>query len=158
MTTANQLAGIINPATGQIYDANAPSGSVIQVVTDTTGNTGTTTSTSYIDDGLEVTITPSSASNRIVVIVHSGCSVAGGYAYFRIRETTTNTTVAEAPHGNFSNGSPQQLEGVHLVGVFQLSNTSAKTFKLQGANSGGTRYINYGNDSSPTMVVMEISA
>jgi hypothetical protein len=84
--------------------------------------------------------------------------MAGGYAYFRIMETTTSTSIAEVPHGNFSNGSPQQLEGVHLIGVFQPADTSAKTFKLQGSNSGGTRYVNYGNNSKPTMVVMEISA
>ena len=62
------------------------------------------------------------------------------------------------PWGNFSS-SPQQLQGLNLTGYYTNSNTSTKTFKLQGKNntgsSGKTRYINYMTGAN--MILMEIT-
>jgi hypothetical protein len=55
--------------TGQVPDANAPSGSVIQVVQGSLASgTWSTTSGSFVDTGLVANITPSSTSNKVLVI------------------------------------------------------------------------------------------
>jgi hypothetical protein len=62
--------------TGVIPDANAPSGSVIQVVQTVKSDTFSSTSSSLTEvTGLNVSITPSSTASKILVT----CSVAIGY-------------------------------------------------------------------------------
>ena len=46
-----------------------PTGSVLQVVQATTSTKASTTSTSYADTGLTASITPSSSSNKVLVII-----------------------------------------------------------------------------------------
>jgi hypothetical protein len=66
LPNANIEAVAASKLTGQVADANAPSGSVIQVVsTNYTTRTVISQTTSVIDiTGMSVTITPSSASNK----------------------------------------------------------------------------------------------
>jgi len=139
---------------GNISFEDADGGSVIQTVTAGSNTTGTSTSTSYVSDGLIVNITPNSASNKLLVYCFSGCSVSNGYAYFRLEETTTDTILTVAPWGNFS-GSPQQLNTFTLLGEFQPSSVTQYTFDLYGQASGGTRYINY--SCTPRIIVQEIA-
>ena len=56
---------------GVIPDANAPSGSVVQVVSAYTGNTTSTSSTSPIDTDLSASITPNSSNNKIIILLNA---------------------------------------------------------------------------------------
>ncbi len=131
-------------------------GTVIQVAQGTGSGGATSTSTSYIDDGLEVSLTPKKVGNRIVIMVQSGCSVANGYAYFRILEAVSGQAVhaGEIPWGNFS-GSPQQLSGLNILASYLVPDLSARTFKLQGKCTAGIRYLNY--SANGLIVAMEIA-
>jgi hypothetical protein len=53
------------------------SGAVVQVVGATTSTTVSTTSASYVDSGLTVTITPTSASNKVMLFVSSAFDLNG---------------------------------------------------------------------------------
>ena len=153
------MALILSGDTGPsfVQSAAMPTGSVIQVQYSVGGSSGTSTSTTYVDDGLNVSITPKFSTSKIFVTCTTGCSTAGTWSFFQIWESTTSTQVAEAPWGNFS-GSPQQLNGLTLSGWFTPGNTSAKTFKLQGRNSGAgqTRYLNYDQPAVMNITAMEI--
>ena len=61
-------------ASGAITDALLPAGSVLQVVESNMSGDGifSTASTSYVDVGLSATITPTSASSKILVSLNTG--------------------------------------------------------------------------------------
>jgi len=52
--------------------AALPTGSVLQVVNSVFNSTFTTSSTSYVDTGFTATITPTSATSRILILFNSG--------------------------------------------------------------------------------------
>lgn len=140
----------------QIADLVPNAGSVAQVqrYQDASAGSGTSTSTSYVDDGVSISITPKFPNSILFVTCTSGSSISGGYGYFRILESVSSTVVQEIPFGNFSS-SPQWLLGFTLGGWYTPSNTTQRTFKLQGKTTAGTRYVNY--YVRPTISVMEIA-
>jgi len=145
-------------ATAAIPSSKIGTGAVVQVVTGSMSGSGTSTSSSYVDDG-SLSITPLLSSSLIVVICQTACSTSGDWSFFKIVESVGNTTVVlDVPCGNFS-ASPQQLQGLNLTGYYTNASTSSKTFKLQGRNNTGgagrTRYINYMTGSN--MILMEIA-
>ena len=161
MGTLNLSNGVSLSGTGSVYSnsadswGDAPAGTVIQVQTyqSATQGSGTSTSTSYVDDGVEVSITPLRSDSKLYFVCHSSSSIASGYGYFRVLETVSSTEW-EIPWGNFS-GSPQWLMEFSISGVYSPGNTTTRTFKLQGKCSAGTRYKNY--NIKPNIVVMEIA-
>jgi len=66
--------------TGTIAAARLPAGSVLQVIQVSYGTQATSTSTTYADTGLSASITPSSASSKILVLVTQGVNPVGGAA------------------------------------------------------------------------------
>jgi hypothetical protein len=67
------LIPLASAVTGTLPDASAPSGSVIQVVSVMNTTYQTSSSSTYADTGLSASITPTSASNRVLVL----CSLNG---------------------------------------------------------------------------------
>ena len=87
--TSDSIASLAaTKLTGTIPDANAPSGSVIQVVQGTTSTDVGISSLSYVDIGLSASITPSSSSSKILIIVT--CSADAIRASNGITESFTN--------------------------------------------------------------------
>jgi hypothetical protein len=91
LPNANIEAVAASKLTGQVPDANAPSGSVIQVVQAhiTTGTA--TTSQSYVDTAITASITPISSSNKILVLIshnyyiaRNGVGLPYGDCFFRL--------------------------------------------------------------------------
>jgi hypothetical protein len=137
-------------ATGMKWAAAAGGGKVLQVVTGTLGSAYTTTSTSYSDIGLSATITPSSASSRILVITTHNTSLNGSGGNFGgyINLLRTSTSIQEIL-------KYQQQNGYHdgpftMAWVDSPSTTSATTYKTQGkvyvsatwaVNTAGTQII-----------------
>ena len=120
-------------------------GTVLQVVKQL-GASGspTSNSTSYVDEGIEATITPKFNNSIILVHAMTGDSNSGGYSHYRVRNITDNVNVANVPCGNFS-ASPQWLVGVTLVGAYVVNSTTARTFRVEGKThtSSSTRYQRY---------------
>ena len=151
---------------GVIPDANAPSGSVIQVVQ---GSTATEVSTNtrnvYIDTGLSATITPTSASNRILVLVNQvywQSNPSGATIYGHIRLLRNNTQImSPSASENVVGGSINEFGFRQSWSVVDSPNTtSALTYKTQGwiqEPSGSLLIINR-NSSTATIILMEIAA
>lgn len=167
ITSDNITSLAASKLTGQVADANAPSGSVVQVLQYRFTSTFSTLSTSFVDvTGFELTITPSSSSNKILVQVsleafHSAlqqdeyrilrngsdpASISGGRLWFSTGYYGSGTS---APGSTVFLDSP--------------SSTSALTYKLQArSRHGSTTYIGYDwNADSPsgchTLTLMEIA-
>jgi hypothetical protein len=164
-----------NKLTGQVPDANAPSGSVIQVVSVFKNDTFSSTSASptWTDvTGLSVSITPTSSSNKILVL----CAInIGSNVDSLIRLVRDSTPVGNGSGGNIQ-GIGQTAPGPGADLIYQPfcfatsfldspATTSATTYKIQGANSGGggTLWINRRSIEASFIVssqitVMEIAA
>ena len=161
-----------------------PAGSVLQVVSATKTDTLSTSSTSYTDiTGLSVSITPTSASSKILIIysVNVGWDEYRGLQLRLMRDSTaicigdaagsrtrsSNTTFADTTW-TFSTRAMWCLSNNFLDSP---STTSATTYKLQigaiGEVDGTNVYVNrsstdgdssvYGRTAS-TITVMEIAA
>jgi hypothetical protein len=134
--------------------AAMPIGSVLQVVQTVKSDTFTTTSSSYVDvTGLSVTITPTSASNRILVLYSSTMgTISGQYSCaMRLVRNSTAIYVGDAAGSRTRASSLSwsdigtQLDTVPVNGIFLDSpaTTSATTYKLQVLSGySETVYIN----------------
>ena len=148
--------------------AGAAAGQVIQVVTATDGTARNSTSSSFVtlSNTLSVSITPSSASNKILVMVDGGSRSSGDdvYVISTIYRGATNL-------GNSSGGLGTSNSGIDAVGggsgMFAMhildspNTTSSITYQAYFRNlgSGGTFYINNNRAntaSTSSITVMEI--
>ena len=128
-------------------------GKVLQVVQTVLDTTTSTTSTSHVDiSGLSLSITPSSASNKVFILVDMALgestannlvawnlvrgSTALGFGATSATYQQTGVAINELSTGG--NGllkqSTQYLDSP--------STTSATTYKIQWRTSGGTIYLN----------------
>jgi hypothetical protein len=144
------------------WAAPAGGGKVLQVVQDeeTTGVSSSTAT--YVDTGLSVTITPSSVSSKVLILVNGTCTKTDGNqnTLLNIRLQRDATTA-------------QQLTGYHFYtystalrfrGMFNgayldsPATTSAITYKIQ-INAGGNHSSVTACDSgTSTIIAMEIGA
>jgi hypothetical protein len=154
-----------------------PAGSVLQVVSTTKTDTFSTTSTSPVDvTGLSVSITPSSATSKILITgsVCYGISVVGYLMGFLLVRNSTSICIADAA-GNRSRWTfgSQGFTGAETSPFAPINfldspaTTSATTYKIQAqAESPQTLYVNRGSESdgdlpitgrfTSTITVMEI--
>jgi hypothetical protein len=166
---ANATAGtntITLPAkTGTIL-TTASAGSVLQVVNATYATLVSSVSATFADVGLSATITPSSASNKILCIVDiNGCSSYTSTTGLGLRLVRTSTTIL-----TFESIAAYVSTGLNLATGSSSTNyldspatTSATTYKIQfsNASAAGTVYVNnylISSGTNSTMTLMEIAA
>ncbi len=138
------LVPLASKVAGVLPDANAPSGSVIQVVSATKTDKASTTSMSPVDvAGLSVTITPTSAANRILVITNINY---GGfdnmYGAFYVLRGASNMVVGTYPTGaqtaaTIGIGMPTDRWKTATAAHTHLDSpntTNATTYKVQFAS------------------------
>ena len=157
-------------ATGLKWAA-AAGGKILQVVYASYGTQVTVASTTYTDTGLSATITPSSASNKILIMAaQNGYSTRNntdmGFGLRLLRDSTQIFAPALSNYGSayISVGGATQAGILALVPVDYLDSpntTSAITYKIQGraqttANSG-TVYFQESNNSTSTIILMEVA-
>jgi len=132
-------------------------GKVLQIVEGDYTTQVSTTSTSYVTAGLSQSITPSSSSNKILVVasVLAHCVSGGGAKYALYKDDTTLI-------GNdryFSSSSGSQTGVMHLMCLHSPSTTSSVTYGayVSAVPGGGTAYAQYSGYGSRIML-MEIAA
>ena len=147
------------------------SGHVVQIQTaQVGGGSGQSTSTSYVDTGLSVSITPKFATSKILVITNQSVGAtkhstsSNARVDIKLFETGSGTIIADGRYlgtdyqtsGNFSIYHNQH-------GVFQCSNTNQLTFKSQvrpaNANSDSANAVFYGwyTGTDHNIIAMEIA-
>jgi len=157
-----------------VSDISVTNGGILQVVSTTKTDTFTSTSGTYVDiTGLSLSITPNSASNKILVLanvvtavdIDRGCFVrlvrdstaigVGDTAGNRVRSTTACVTVAtDAGGGNLTFNQ-------NINFLDSPATTSSTTYKIQGMvnlSSPSTFYVNrMGNDADATTRFRSVS-
>jgi hypothetical protein len=136
-------------------------GKILQVVEATTTTTATTTSGTYADTNLTATITPSSATSKVLVLVSqhvggNGVSQVTTSVNLRIMRDATAIWTS-APVMNL--GTNPQLHQYNLrVSPMILDSpatTSAVTYKTQYASGSGTSAVNYYGPSH--IILLEVA-
>ena len=147
----------------KISDLGLPAGSVLQVVTATDSTTRTTTSTSYVtaSNTLSVTITPSSASNKIFVIASTTARVNQQSFLTLFRGDTNIGSSSEGMIELYFATSAASLtdsrSGVTMSILDSPNTTSATTYQVYiKTTSGNTIWINH-NDTKGSITAFEIA-
>jgi len=166
------------PDINSTLDTTGRAGNVLQVKQSTYTGVFSTSSSTFVDTGLSVSITPSSTSSKILVTVSLGSFANSGRyqrALMNIVRDSTNVLIGDARTGVectacvAPRASDANYAQIPLAFSFldSPSTTSATTYKAQasrGADSG-TVYLNgnagadqYSGNAASTIVVMEIAA
>ena len=136
-------------------------GKVLQVVSVSNTAGSNTTSTAFVDTGVEITITPKSSTSKIMVTAvgnhgNSGGGTSGATAFQIVRDATTVTRVDGLAWNDINQNYADR-------GTFSLSKldspatTSAITYRLQFRAWSGTSYINQWKCDT-NITLMEIGA
>jgi len=128
-------------------------GMVLQVVNATKTDTFSTTSGTVVDvTGMSATITPSSASNKVLVMLsfRYGASASGAnFARLDRSGTTISLGLGSNPLSNVYDAHGNKTTGFGDYSVTILdtpASTSSLTYKLQVSTTAGTLHINNRND------------
>lgn len=130
--------------------AGAAAGQVIQVLSATDSTQRDTTSTSFVtgSNTLSVSITPSSASNKIFITVTSAINQNSDYSgYFTIFRNSTNLGNANGMGLTFGNSGIDVRSCLAISNLDSPSTTSAITYQVyyRSSDSGQTARLNYSN-------------
>ena len=137
-------------------------GKVLQVVNALLSTTAASTSGSYADTGLTATITPSSATSKVLIIASvCGLQATGGlstYGSLRLVRTSTQLIEFENRYGLTSEAAHQnEVGGSSCNYLDNPATTSATTYKIQfnrGAGSGTVRVCS--DNITSTITLLEI--
>jgi hypothetical protein len=144
---------------GAITSANLPAGSVLQVVNATYSTYTSTTGTTYVDTGLSASITPSSSSNKILVIVHQAeCGNTNSNIGIRLQVLRNSTSIIiPATPGLY--GMVYANATISTAYLDSPATTSSVTYKTQFRlnDPTGTAYVQ-GDSATSTITLMEIKA
>jgi hypothetical protein len=165
--TAGQVLQVNSGATAPEWVTPAAGGKVLQVVQGTLTGSVSSTSTSYADTGLSVTITPSSATSKILIhyyhpfaLIKNSTTNAFGFITL-IRGATDLAIPSTANENIYLAGANANLELDMNFTISYLDSpgtTSATTYKTQfKVGSGSTLYANRTNFTS-SIIAMEIGA
>ena len=140
-------------------NTNFPAGSVLQVVNATYVVTTSDSSGSYVTSGLTASITPSSASNKILVIVNQlGCGKTGNsYLLARLKRGATVLATLSGGSGYTNTTTTINFGGLGLTWLDSPSTTSSTTYSTDFATAVATNQVYVqGNGENSTITLMEI--
>ena len=159
----------------EVYDGSAwaavgGGGKILQIQTTTVTTGFTTTSTSFVDvTGVSVSITPTSASNNVLVMVQGfgGNSTANIIRLNLLRGATniaqsTGSGVADQTLG-YSTTTDRDTAPIGITYLDSPATTSATTYKIQiavtaGTGSVGQRAVDSNWQGVTTITAMEVLA
>jgi len=138
-------------------------GKVLQVVQGTTTTAATNSTNTYADTNLTATITPSSATSKVLVMAMNGSIQKGpGNAAneIAIRLMRGATQIGGVISGLYTNTAVvnKQTSAVYNY-LDSPATTSATTYKTQFMNTGNASYVLcQANDEQSVIILMEIGA
>ena len=163
-TTLDIASGATLDTTGATV-SGLTTGKVLQLQSaELAGSTDATTSTSYIDTGLNISITPTASTSKIIVIANTIAYVVAsskGQFSARLIDNGSSTVLCEWVNIGIPISGTTNIQQVSLAGVFSCSDTSALTFKTQmhmRSGSSNLYYLGQQAGAKHTIIAMEIAA
>ena len=155
------------------YDLVMPAGHVIQMVEASYATAVSSTSTSFVNTGLSVTITPKSASSKIIIMVNQVIQqwntsnyATGRWKIVKVLSGTTSDvqTTTSATNGNvftydYGGSGVNRFAPLYLQAVEVSGSTTARSYTTQIAKgSNGGQLISSSSESNPgNIIVMEVA-
>jgi hypothetical protein len=146
----------------EVYDGSAwaavAGGKILQVVRATDTTTRSTTSTSYVDANISVTITPTSATSNILLIWSLYASASSNRGVYILTDSS-NVAIegAEATNVGYL-GANAIYNAVTLVGYDSPATTSATTYKGRFSSPSGVTVYCMNASTTGQLFALEISA
>ena len=165
LTGAGAITGLTSvPTTGlQLADGNMPAGSVLQVVQGTlTGQVVYSSPTSFTQTNLTASITPTSASSKILVMMAYAFYNASSGQNFQATVYRNNSTNLSPNSGNafsiaFIGGATEIKVPFSFNYLDSPATTSSTSYTCWVRSSSGS--IHFGDGSGAgTVILMEIAA
>ena len=139
-------------------------GKVVQIIYGSTATGAGSASTTFADTGLSATITPTSASNKVLVMFNqNGCHKYNANTRLQIRLLRASTTIlnSESFAGNNDGSGGNAFGSSSAVYLDTPATTSATTYKTQFANQAGAGTVYVNDQTSPgstsTIILMEVT-
>jgi len=156
------FAGTLTTSARGIAKASVPAGSVLQVVNATYSTETSSSSSTYADTGLTATITPTSASSKILVLVSQvGVAKFTSDTAVGVRLLRGSTTIVQIESFSGANGSvlPNYVGSASSTFLDSPATTSATTYKTQFNSVSNTASVKVQVSSvTSTITLMEIAA
>lgn len=130
-------------------------GAILQVVSAELGTATSTANTVFQDTGLSASITPSSASNKVMCFFQGmgGQSNSGRSAFYRLVRDSTVIKTAD----NLQSGPSNSIMPLVLQTLDSPATASSVTYKIQIATDGiGTMSVS--GTYKATLTLMEVAA
>jgi len=130
-----------------IATADLPTGSILQVVSVTKTSRFTTTSTSFTDvTGFSATITPSSASSKILVIASTtgACNSSTGPVFINLTRAGSSVYIGDAVNSAvrcssyLTSASNDKAQAMSINYLDSPATTSAVTYQVQIRSESGS--------------------
>ena len=152
-------------ATGLKWAAPAGGGKVLQVVSATYSTYVQNNTTNFADTGITASITPSSATSKILVVVHqNGCGKSSQNADNNLKKNllrgATEIVADFAGSAGFTNSALYNNNGTCSISYLDEPNTtSSTTYKTRFKNnSNSIAVFVQSGDSTSTITLLEIGA
>ena len=147
-------------STGQFDSSNMPAGSVIQVVQAVKTDVFTATTSSFVGTGLSASITPSSASNKILILFSTHIDTRGSddvaVTIFRGSQNLGDSTWGFIRVNGGLSGRKIQTHSQTFLD--SPSTTSSITYEIHAAGrNGDNNFIVPGGQDVATIQLMEIA-
>jgi len=142
-------------ATGKLSSSSMPTGSLLQVVQGTYNTQTSTTSSTFSDTGLTASITPSSSSNKILILVsHAGCLKYNTNTTIGMKIVRNSTDIhifggrAGLTDGTIAN----EVGTMATMYLDSPATTSSITYKTQYNSNNNTGYALLQDSTAGTVV------
>jgi hypothetical protein len=157
-------AGIAATAlSGQVPDANAPSGSILQIVNARDSNQFTMSTSTWTDfPNLTISITPISTSSKILLVANAQANYpsAGRGASLRFTRNGTAINTPSFGHETYFGGvvGIDAYVRTPMVYLDSPNTTSSITYKVQATTyNSGTVIFNYSSGFSSDITAYEVA-
>jgi hypothetical protein len=142
--TINGTTGInlgTQPLTGSLPDANAPVGSVLQVVQALSQAVNSTTSTTYVSTPITVSLTPISTSSKVLIQVSLGTSFSNNSSTTSPITVYRNSTDLATTVNGFALSSATGNLPVSFTFLDSPSTTSSTSYTVYFKTNSNTAYV-----------------
>ena len=158
VVTAADLSSTLDLSGKTVTLPSGVGGKVLQVVNGTSSSYVSTATTAFIDTGLSASITPSSASNKILVLINEGRCFTNGLTQIGLKLLRDSTELVIYRFTLDANGNTRIDSVLSYSYLDSPSGTSSVTYKTQFNNEQGTSVagVQVGN-SIASITLMEIA-
>ena len=150
---------------GNLTWVDKPTSTILQVKVGEYATAESSSSTSYVNTSLNVSITPASSSNKIYITSQSPAWMyeepgTDNLGYFAIYSSAASARISEAAFGVYTSGTRADIWSMqNFVYLDSPSTTSAITYTIQQkVINSGYQITHCHNNRKARIVVMEVAA